>query len=77
LQKRLYFSEEEILSFGEYMMRYVPIMLQNLLIENFNACLDPKSLKLFKEFSIAKNKVLKKVALRERVNPLPLIRVQE
>ena len=50
IQKRLYFDEEEIQMFGEYMLRYVPIMLQNTLTENFNACLDPVSLQYYKKF---------------------------
>jgi len=50
MQKRLYFDEGEIHMFGEYMLRYVPILLQNTLTENFNACLDPISLQYFKNF---------------------------
>ena len=40
--------------FGEHMIRYMPVLLQNVVAENFNASLDAPSLELFKAFQTKK-----------------------
>jgi len=52
--------------FGEYVVRYVPLMLQNIITENFNKSLNHKDLLRFREkesemYQTIKEKIKSKV----------------
>jgi len=59
--------------FGEYMLRYVPILLNNTLTEAFNACMDPISLQYYKIYQTRKFEENKEM-LKERLNMMNYVR---
>ena len=40
IQKRMLENEQESNHFGEFVLRYQPLILQNMMIESMNECLD-------------------------------------
>lgn len=50
LRKRQKHDEIETQSFGEYILRYMPLMLQNQISKNICECLDYKAINKFKVF---------------------------
>ena len=49
LKKRLTLDEREIHQFAEHVVRYTPLMLQNLITENFNVTLGHKEMKKYRD----------------------------
>ena len=42
LQKRIEFDEHETHQFADFILRYMPLMTQNSVVENLNQCLDSR-----------------------------------
>ena len=76
LKKRLYFDEQENHMFGEYMLRYMPVLLNNTLTEAFCSCLDPISLQYFKVYLSKKNVELREIH-KDKLNLMQFVREQE
>jgi len=67
--KRLQFDENEVHRFGEYVMKYMPLMLQNAVSENLNSCLPYDVLKSYKLFLDTKYVTIKE-QMHQKPHPL-------
>ena len=47
LEKRLKFQEHESLQALNFVIRHIPLMFNNVLVESFNSCLNTSALELF------------------------------
>lgn len=54
LQKRIEFDEHETHQFADFILRYMPLMTQNSVVENLNQCLDSRQLEKLMNFNIAR-----------------------
>jgi len=63
-------DEKEITYFGEFVLRYQPLVLQNMLVDSMNECLGYEALDRFMKYSEAKIQDFKQNHLNKKIQPL-------